>query len=77
MEVEVLVQTATSFVKLNSVELVLYDAKISSSTGESWVAETSLDVEEETATLTFPQELPVGTYRLFIRFSGVLGDTMK
>lgn len=76
--VDVKVNSETSTILLNSAELSFNQAVFESSNGTKLTSSNvNLDEENELATITFPQSLPLGTGKLHISYTGLLNDKLK
>ncbi|ELU07211.1 hypothetical protein CAPTEDRAFT_150577 [Capitella teleta] len=71
------IKSATKTVKLNSAEIDITTVSFAGSGQPGQSCSRFYASEEETVTLTFPNELQVGTGSLSLTFTGVLNDKMK
>lgn len=74
--IDVSVVEATKTIVMNSADITISSAEFVSSSG-SLSAEASFAPEDETVTLTFQQDLPVGDGQVKMVFAGELNDKMK
>jgi puromycin-sensitive aminopeptidase len=61
---------------LNAAELELQDVSLRLSDGKALPGRSSLDAENEQATLSFGEAVPAGRHELRIRFTGTLNDKL-
>lgn len=61
---------------LNALELELSDAFVTNLQQKKIAAEIRLDEENERAILTFPEQLESGSWKLNIKFKGILNDKL-
>lgn len=59
------------------MDLTINSGAVKLGDNELIASDISFSTEQETATLTFPSELPVGDAQLDLTFSGTLNDKMK
>lgn len=71
INVDVLVPTRS--ITLNAVDMTFANVSLGRAQGKALVPKTSVDVNAQTATFTFDQPLPVGSYLLSIDYSGKIG----
>ena len=71
INVDVLVPTRS--ITLNAVDMTFGNVSLGRAQGKSLVPKTSVDANAQTATFTFDQPLPVGSYLLSIDYSGKIG----
>ena len=71
INVDVLVPTRS--ITLNAVEMTFGNVSLGRAQGKALVPKTSVDANAQTATFTFDQPLPVGSYLLSIDYSGKIG----
>jgi puromycin-sensitive aminopeptidase len=65
-------------VQLNSAELTFDQAVFEDSNGaKTTSSKVDFDIENEVATIRFPQLLPTGSGKLHITFKGILNDKLK
>src|SRR5271170_788966 len=80
VEIDVTVVEPTSTIVLNAAELVITFAELNDSNPDAgWALapeDIALDPDEEQATLTFAQPLPVGPATLHLSFTGILNDKL-
>ncbi|XP_064113032.1 LOW QUALITY PROTEIN: puromycin-sensitive aminopeptidase-like [Macrobrachium nipponense] len=77
-EVELEIKEATKQIRFNSVDLTLRDVKVTLSSGEVLIPEsTEITAATEMVALTFQETLPIGTAKLSLAFDGELNDKMK
>ena len=76
VEVDVEVLEPTRDVVVNAVGLELADAAVSATGGSRVAGEVTFDSEHERATVSFPDELSVGSHVLSMSFDGVLNDLL-
>ncbi len=69
------IQESTSIIRLNALDLVLGETNISIDS-QSFLCETSYDIENELVSVTSPIPIPVGTAILTIKFDGILNDQL-
>ena len=62
---------------MNSAEIVVQSAKFISKSTEVQSTEVDANAENETLTLTFPQNLPIGTGKVVLEFTGILDDKLR
>ena len=62
---------------LNAAELEISSAVLVGGDGTSLPASVSLDAEEERAVLTLGREVPPGSWRLDVEFSGTINDKLR
>lgn len=63
---------------LNSIELTIEPAKITTSSGNIYTSlEPKLDLKGETATFEFAEEIPAGSAQLELKFTGFLNDRLR
>jgi aminopeptidase N len=74
--IQVRVTESTSTVVLNAVEIAFHDVTITAG-GSQQKATVSLDADRQTATLTVPEALRVGTASIHIRYTGALNDQLR
>ncbi|MCG3777762.1 MAG: Aminopeptidase N [Nitrospira sp.] len=67
----------TSDIFLNAIELDITSAKIEGLPGQAQQATITLDEPRQRAHFTFAEPLSIGTWRLTIRFSGILNDKLR
>ncbi|HWS78012.1 MAG TPA: M1 family metallopeptidase [Thermomonas sp.] len=68
INVEVLEPTRT--ITLNAVDLTFANVRLGRANGRDLVAATSIDAAAQTATFTFDEAVPVGSYLLSIEYTG-------
>ncbi|RTL37677.1 MAG: M1 family peptidase [Candidatus Melainabacteria bacterium] len=61
---------------LNALELELFDAFVTNNQQKKVVAQIRLDAENERAILSFPEQLESGSWKLSIKFKGILNDKL-
>ena len=71
------VREATSEIVLNAVELSISEATIVKEGSESLRGRIELEEATERCRLTFPTRLSLGTWRLRLRFAGLLNDKLR
>ncbi|MFN3702565.1 M1 family metallopeptidase [Thermomonas sp.] len=71
INVDVLVPTRS--ITLNAVDMTFANVSLGRAQGKALVPKTSVDANAQTATFTFDQPLPVGSYLLSIDYSGKIG----
>jgi puromycin-sensitive aminopeptidase len=75
--ITVTVHEPVTEIVLNAIELDIIRAELTVTGGGGPLSATvALDEERERATLTFEQEVPVGTAELVLEFTGVLNDKL-
>lgn len=74
--VHIIIAEPTKEILLNALELEILECNISNTRGETFEASVSFDVESERAALTFKEELSAGTWKLFMKFKGILNDKL-
>jgi puromycin-sensitive aminopeptidase len=74
--IDVEIAEPTSSITLNAIELKLDSAEITVD-GERHAADVALDDEFERATLSFESELPAGTARIVMSFTGILNSDLR
>jgi len=74
--VAVTVSEPVTEIVLNCAELQIQEVSIEDGRGERVKGEATLDETEERARLQFPEPLSPGTWRLSLRFTGVLNDKL-
>jgi puromycin-sensitive aminopeptidase len=72
--IEVVVDERVDEVVLNAAELEIHEARVSGGRGQALLGTVTLDPPTERARIRFPAALEPGTWRLDLRFSGVLRD---
>ena len=76
--IEIEVVEPTDSITLNSAEIAIQSAKLSTADGGSFVpAETTFDEEKETVVFQFGSALPTGRGTLEIEFTGELNDKLR
>ena len=76
VEIALSVKQATSTITLHARGLAIASAIVQTPGGAEIAAEVSTQPERQTATLTLPSQLPVGTAIARLRFSGQLSPSM-
>ncbi|MCY4583531.1 MAG: M1 family metallopeptidase, partial [Chloroflexi bacterium] len=76
-EIEVAVETPTTWVTLNASELDVSRASVETAAGTSVAEAIEYDEEQERVTLRFPSPLPAGQAVLSLDFTGVLNDQLR
>lgn len=72
------VVSPTNRIVLNSLDLNLIDASVTTSEGSTLTPEKiNISVENETAELLFSQDVPAGKHSVQINFTGEINDKMK
>lgn len=74
--INVIVQSETNEVLLNSLELTIESAKAVDSKGKELIAKVDFDADNERLKLIFPKALKAGSWRLQIEFAGILNDKL-
>jgi aminopeptidase N len=69
-------QKPTTSITLHAAEIVFKDVRIEAG-GKEQAATVALDKKTETATLTVPNEMPVGRASIEIVYTGVLNDKLR
>ncbi|KXJ16551.1 Puromycin-sensitive aminopeptidase [Exaiptasia diaphana] len=75
--VSVEVTKTTSEVILNCVDIAINSAKFTSGDVDLTAGDINYSKDDETATLVFPSDLPVGNGSIHLDFTGELNDKMK
>ncbi|KAK3736507.1 hypothetical protein QZH41_009395, partial [Actinostola sp. cb2023] len=75
--IDVEVTKATNQVVLNCVDIKISSAKFNAGNVDLTAGEINYSKDDETATLVFPSDLPVGSGNLRLDFTGELNDKMK
>src|SRR4051812_8572044 len=70
------IKQATSKIELHSRGLAIASAVVQGEGGSEVAAEVSTQPERQTATLSLPAQLPIGTATARLRFSGQLSPSM-
>ena len=73
VRINVDVLAPTRSITLNAVDMTFGNVSLGRAQGKSLVPKTSVDANAQTATFTFDQPLPVGSYLLSIDYSGKIG----
>jgi len=63
----------TNAITLNAVDMTFANVQLGRANGKSLAPKTSIDAEAQTATFTFDQPLPVGSYVLSMDYTGKIG----
>ncbi|MBP3985950.1 M1 family metallopeptidase [Pseudoxanthomonas helianthi] len=71
INVDVLAPTST--ITLNAVDMTFANVRLGRANGKDLVPKTSVDAAAQTATFTFDQPLPVGSYLLSMDYTGKIG----
>ena len=71
MKIDVTISTETNVIVMNAHQLEIKNAKVGDVVGSS-----SLDLENQLLTITFPSNLSVGDHKLVIEYSGTLNDEL-
>lgn len=71
INVDVLAPTST--ITLNAVDMTFANVRLGRTNGKDLVPKTSVDAAAQTATFTFDQPLPVGSYLLSMDYTGKIG----
>ncbi|HWU69834.1 MAG TPA: M1 family metallopeptidase, partial [Pseudoxanthomonas sp.] len=71
INVDVLAPTST--ITLNAVDMTFANVRLGRANGKDLVLKTSVDAAAQTATFTFDQPLPVGSYLLSMDYTGKIG----
>lgn len=64
---------ATDRIVLNAVDMTFANVRLGRANGQDLTPATSIDAEAQTATFTFGQALPVGSYLLSMDYTGKIG----
>ena len=75
--IEVQVQEPVSEMVINALDLTLHEVRIKSHAGSELIGEVSYNAIEEQVILTWPTMLAPGLWTLWIRYEGILGNTMS
>ena len=75
-KIDVAISEPTYQITLNAVDLDIRSAQLSAigGTGQGQSSVVSYDKERQTATLTFPGEVPAGRYQLALGYAGKIND---
>ena len=76
-EVTLSVAEATTSIVLNAAELAFSSASVILPDGTTVEGSVSLDEAAERATITLPREVPQGTAKLHLSFTGTLNDQLR
>lgn len=68
--------TTTCKLVLNAAELDIHAASVVDQSGRESAGEVSLDADTERLTISFPAALEPGSFKLKVRFSGILNDKL-
>ena len=74
--IHIIVADATDLVVLNALELEVLEASVSNARNEEQKATISLDPENERVKLKFSQKLNSGSWKLHLKFKGILNDKL-
>ncbi|MBA3994376.1 MAG: peptidase [Cyanobacteria bacterium DS2.3.42] len=74
--INVIVQSETNEVLLNSLELTIDSAKAVDGKGKELIAKVDFDADNERLKLSFAKALKPGSWRLQIEFAGILNDKL-
>ncbi len=74
--VHVIVSDSTDHLVMNALELEIQDATISNSRNEEVKAVITMDAENERVKLNFGKSLSPGSWKLHLRFRGILNDKL-
>jgi hypothetical protein len=76
--IELEISKPSSSIVMNSIELTIEPAKITTSSGNIYTSlEPKLDLKEETATFEFTEKIPAGSAQLELKFTGLLNDRLR
>ena len=71
------VKEAVNSVKMNSAEIEVQSASFTSGGTTVSSADIKTNADEETLTVTFPDNLPLGTGQIHLNFTGILNDKLR
>lgn len=74
--IHIIVSDTTDVVLLNALELEVLEASVSNARNEEHKATISFDQDNERVKLKFPQKLSQGSWKLYIKFKGILNDKL-
>ncbi|KAL5248988.1 hypothetical protein ACHWQZ_G018001 [Mnemiopsis leidyi] len=75
--IDVEVKESVNSVKMNSAEIEVQTASFTSGGTTVSSADIKTNAEEETLTVTFPDNLPLGTGQIHLNFTGILNDKLR
>jgi puromycin-sensitive aminopeptidase len=74
--IHVIVSDSTDHILMNALELEIQEATISNSRNEEFKADITLDTENERVKLSFGKSLGSGSWKLHLKFTGILNDKL-